>query len=171
MRRIFDIYVDGLDEPMRVISNPAGDELLDARERAMLKSWRNASFKRNGGIPRRSELGASLIDALSSNLMDLHLLPDGDFLYASCGRAVAAAFGSDVTGRRTSDLPSAIARVFLSVYRLGLKHPMPYSTRHRSPHDRVGFWHRLILPVAAEHSEDGRGYLVCSLPIGDRARA
>lgn len=156
---------------MRVVSNPVDEDLLDARERAMLKSWRNATFKRGGGIPRRGELSGPLIDDLAANLMDLHLLPDGDFLYARCGRAVAAAFGSDVTGRRTSELPTAIARVFLSVYRLGLKHPMPYSTRHRSPHDRVGHWHRLILPVAPELTEGARGYLVCSLPIGDRTNA
>jgi hypothetical protein len=168
MRRIFSIHVDGLDEPMQVISNPNGEDLIDARERAMLKSWRQASFKRGGGVPRRDELGGALMDDLAANLMDLHVMPDGDFLYARFGRSVAAAMGTDLTGRRTSELPSALASVFLSVYRLALKHPMPYSTRHRSPHDNVGHWHRLVLPVAPGQHDDARGYLVCSVPIGDR---
>lgn len=168
MRRVFDIFVEGLDEPMRVVSNPTADDLLDARERAMLKTWRQANFKRGGGVPRRGELAGPFLDELTPNLMDLDMLPDGDFRYARCGEAVASAFGGNVVGRKTSELPSPIANVFLSVYRLALKHPMPYSTRHRSPHDRVGYWHRLIVPVAPELGAGARGFLVCSLPIGDQ---
>ncbi|MBI3507934.1 MAG: hypothetical protein HY059_24120 [Proteobacteria bacterium] len=165
-RRSFDIHVDGLDEPMRVVSNPNDDDLIDARERAALKAWRKANFARNA-VPRRSELSALLLEELSANLMELDVLPDGDLLYVHCGRNVARAFGANVEGRRTSELPTPISKVFLSVYQLAIKHPMPFSTRHSSPLDDVGHWHRLILPVDAAESGRARRFVVCSLPIGD----
>ncbi|MBL8831373.1 MAG: hypothetical protein JNL71_03200 [Rhodospirillales bacterium] len=169
MRRIFDIRVDGLDEPMRVISSPVEDDLIDARERYALKTWRKANFK-GGRIPRRRDLGDVLVEDLSANLMELEVLPDGDLKYVHCGRAVAAAFGRDVTGTRTSDLPTPISKVFLSVYQLAIKHPMPFATRHASPLDAVGHWHRLILPVDPAESGRATRFMVCSLPIGDSAR-
>ncbi len=165
-RRIFDIHVDGLDEPMRVVANPNDDDLIDARERAALKAWRKVRFSRNA-VPRRQELNSDLLGQLSANLMELDVLPDGDLVYSHCGKAVAAAFGENVTGRRTSELPTPISKVFLSVYQLAIKHPMPFATRHSSPLDEVGYWHRLILPVDAAESGRARRFVVCSLPIGD----
>ena len=169
-RRVFDIHVDGLDEPMRVVSNPNEDDLIDARERAALKAWRKVRFARNS-VPRRQELSADLLEQLAANLMELDVLPDGDLVYSHCGRAVAAAFGENVTGRRTSELPTPISKVFLSVYQLAIKHPMPFATRHSSPLDEVGYWHRLILPVDPADSGRARRFVVCSLPIGDAPAA
>jgi hypothetical protein len=170
MRRVFDIHVTGFDEPMRVVSNPTEGDLIDARERAALKAWRKSSFAR-GAVPRRDQLNPMLLEELSANLMELDVLDDGDLVYTHCGRNVAAAFGDNVAGQRTSELPSPISKVFLSVYHLAIKHPVPFATRHASPLDAVAYWHRLILPVDPSESGRARRFVVCSLPIGDSARA
>jgi hypothetical protein len=165
MRRKFDVHVDGLDEPMLIVANPNESDLVDMRERLALKSWRKAAFEK-GRLPTIGELGVDMITDLEPNLVELEVLPDGDMLYRKYGAAIARAFGRDMTGRRTSELPTPVAKVFLSVYRLAIKRPMPYSTRHRPPADvKVGHWHRLILPMADAKSGKVGEFVVCIVPI------
>lgn len=107
-----------------------------------------------------------MITDLEPNLVELEVLPDGDMLYRKYGAAIARAFSRDMTGRRTSELPTPVAKVFLSVYRLAIKQPMPYATRRRPPADvKVGHWHRLILPMADAKSGKVGEFVVCIVPI------
>jgi hypothetical protein len=165
MRRTFDVHVDGLDEPMLIIANPNEVDLIDMRERVALKSWRKAAFAK-GRLPTIGELGVDMMTDLEPNLMELEVLPDGDMLYRRHGVSITRAYGKDLTGRRTSELPTPVAKVLLSVYRLAIKQPVPYSTRHRSPGEvRVAHWHRLILPMGDAKTGKVGEFVVCIVPI------
>ncbi len=120
MRRTFNVHVDGLDEPMLIISNPDEGDLVDMRERLALKSWRKARFS-CGRTPTIGELGVGMVAQLEPNLMELEILPDGDMRYRTYGKGIAAAYGKDMTGKKTSDLPSAVSKAFLSIYQLAGK--------------------------------------------------
>jgi hypothetical protein len=164
MRWIYEIDIEGLAEPFVVMSDPSEEDLIDPRKRALLKAWRKPRFALNR-IPRLDELDGDLLKELSPNLMELTVLPDGDFVYKSYGRAIAAAYERDMTGRKTSEFPTPIAKAFVSVYGLALKRPQPYATRHKPPPPvKVGHWHRLILPLAGD-GDGVRGFIVCNVPI------
>jgi hypothetical protein len=164
MGRVFSIDIEGLPEPFEVRADPSEEDLIDLRKRRLLKAWRRQRFAL-ARIPFRYELDQELLAELAPHLMELEAQSDGDFLYTAYGGAIARAFGRDMTGRRTSELPTPVAKAFLSVYSLALKMKIPYSTRHKPPPPvRVGWWHRLVLPVRAEHREIG-GFLVCNVPV------
>jgi hypothetical protein len=164
MGRIFSIDVEGLPEPFEVRADPTEEDLIDLRKRRLLKAWRRQRFALNR-IPFRYELDQELLADLAPYLMDLEMLANGDFLYAAYGTAIAASYGRDMTGKRTSDFPTPVAKAFLSIYRLALKTKMPYATRHKPPPPvRIGHWHRLVLPIRAEGKEVG-GFLVCNVPV------
>lgn len=165
MHRTFEIHVDGLDEPMLVIANPNETDLVDMRERFVLKTWKSAYFKQRG-VPTVGQLNVNMMIDLAPNLMLLEVLPDGDCIYRRYGAAIAKAFGNDMTGKRTSELPTPVAKVFLSIYRLAMKQPVPYATRHKPPRGvEVGHWHRLILPMADVNSGRIGEFVVCNVPI------
>ncbi|MCM0019489.1 MAG: hypothetical protein NBV67_05810 [Tagaea sp.] len=164
MGRLFSIDVEGLPAPFEVRADPDEDDLIDLRKRRLLKAWRRRRFAL-GRIPFRHELDQELLAELAPYLMELELQSGGDFRYAAYGAAIAAAYGSDMTGRRTSEFPTPIARAFLSVYGLALKTKIPYATRHKPPPPvRIGHWHRLVLPIRTEHKDVG-GFLVCNVPV------
>ena len=166
MRRTFEVHVDGLEEAMLIVANPNESDLIDMRERIALMTWRKAFFAR-GRLPTIGELGVDMMADLEPNLMEIEVLPDGDMLYRKYGSNIARAFGTDMTGRRTSALPSPVATVFLSIYRLAIKQPVPYSTRHTPPsHIKVRHWHRLILPMGDVNTGAVSEFIVCNLPIG-----
>jgi hypothetical protein len=80
----------------------------------------------------------------------------GDFRYRLYGRAIAARSGFDMTGRRTSELPTGqlASDFFLAVYRAVLARRRPVYTWHQMPVQvTANTWHRLILPLA---DSDGR---------------
>lgn len=164
MGRVFSIDVDGLPAPFEVRFDPTEEDLIDLRKRRLLKAWRRQRFAL-GRIPFRHELDQDLLVELAPYLMELELQNDGDFRYVAYGTAIAAAYGRDMTGKRTSEFPTPIAKAFLSVYRLALKTRVPYATRHKPPPPvKVGWWHRLVLPIRAEGKEIG-GFLVCNVPV------
>jgi hypothetical protein len=164
MGRVFSIDIDGLPAPFEVHADPDEEDLIDLRKRRLLKAWRRQRFAL-GRIPFRHELDQDLLVELASNLMELDLQSDGDFRYAFYGKAVASAYGKDMTGQLTSAFPTPIARAFLSIYGLALKTRIPYATRHKPlPPVRIAHWHRLILPIRTEFKEIG-GFLVCNVPV------
>jgi hypothetical protein len=164
MRWIYEIDIEGLPEPFVVLSDPNEEDLIDPRKRALLMAWRKPRFALSR-IPRLDELDADLLKELFPNLMELAVLPDGDFLYKSYGSSIAAAYGRDMTGRKTSEFPTPIAKAFVSVYGLALKRPQPYATRHKPPTPMTdGHWHRLILPLAGD-AGGVCGFIVCNVPI------
>lgn len=164
MGRLFSIDVEGLPEPFEVRADPDEGDLIDLRKRRLLKAWRRRRFAL-GRVPFRYEIDQDLLTEIAPYLMDLELLPSGDFRYATYGTAIAAAYGRDMTGQLTSAFPTPIAKAFLSVYSLALKTKTPYATRHKPPAPvRIDHWHRLILPIRAEGKEIG-GFLVCNVPV------
>lgn len=164
MGKVFSIDVDGLPEPFEVRADPMEEDLLDLRKRRLLRAWRKRRYALSR-MPGIDELDQGLLEEISAHTMILELLPDGDFRYKHYGKAIVAAFGRDMTGKRTSELPTAVAKAFLSVYRLALKTRIPYATRHKPPAPiKVGHWHRLVLPLRTENAEVG-GFLVCNVPV------
>lgn len=164
-RRKFEIFVDGLTEPFQVIADPSEADLIDARERALLKMWRKERFAR-GRVPRWNQLDADLLADLKPYLMYLVVQDDGDLRYLDYGSAIARAYGQDMTGRRTSELSAPIAKAFLSLYHLALKQAIPYATRHHPPPPvPVSHWHRLILPLDEAQGGKIDRFLVGNIPI------
>lgn len=87
----------------------------------------------------------------------LDLLEGGwDFRYAHYGETIAAAFGRNLEGSRTSELPSGsfVAAFFLVTYRAAILRAVPVFTEHSPPRDvGVERWQRLALPL---HDDYGR---------------
>lgn len=164
MGKVFSIDIEGLTEPFFVRADPSEEDLLDLRKRRLLRAWRRQRYALNR-TPAIGELDQGLLGEISAHTMVLELLPDGDFRYTHYGKAIIAAFGRDMTGKRTSELPTPVAKAFLSVYRLALKTKIPYATRHKPPAPiKVGHWHRLVLPLRGENADIG-GFLVCNVPV------
>jgi hypothetical protein len=165
MRRTFIVPIDGLDRPFEIVADPSEEDLLDARQRALLRVWRKALHNR-GTPPALGDLERVRIEELNPHLMLLAVQNDGDLVYLRYGTAVQAAYGGDVTGRRASEFPTPVGKVFLSIYRLGLKTRLAYATRHKPPPPvRDGHWHRLILPVDEARKGSVDHFLACNVAV------
>ena len=91
------------------------------------------------------------------NVALLDLLEGGwDFRYVHYGQTIAAAFGQNLEGSRTSELPSGgfVAAFLLVTYRAAILRAVPVFTEHSPPRDvGVDRWQRLVLPL---HNDYGR---------------
>jgi hypothetical protein len=165
MSRTAIIYLNGLVEPFRVVTEPREDDLIDARKRALLKEWRKRRFAL-GRLPRLNDLSAALLGQLAPNLVRLAVQPDGDLRYEAYGAALSAAYGQDMKGELASAVPEPTTKAFLSLYCLALKHPVPYATHHKPlPPVKVDDCHRLIVPLDEEQRGRPDHFLVCMVPL------
>jgi hypothetical protein len=121
----------------------------------LLRHWEKLRAADGHVAPARIDL-ADLAPAIDHvMLLDVERV-GADFHYRFYGRAIAARSGFDMTGRRTSEIPTGrlASDFFLAVYRAVLARRLPVYTWHQMPVQvTMNTWHRLILPLS---DEEGR---------------
>ncbi len=151
-----------------------GDAITDARLgreglRSLHRAWHAARARADGRIPAWRDLDPSDYEPCRDNIMLLEVLDGGeDYRYTRYGSDIARNFGSDMTGRRTSELPSVSQRLYLALYRRMVADGVPFFTRtDAAPSLNVAQWDRLCMPL----SEDGvavTGIVTGSYPVAWR---
>lgn len=144
----------GVDPPV-VIWDPDFHAVPTPQLAFLLRYWERLHAEQGHVTPDDIDLAA--LQPAIDNVMLLDVLEDGDdFHYRLYGRRIATRSGFDMTGKRTSEVPTGqlASTFFLAVYRAALARRQPVYTWHQMPvRVTVNTWHRLILPLAGA---DGR---------------
>lgn len=167
MARFVDTLVqDGLDAPIDVVVDPDENDLVDARHRRLRHHWW-AALRAKEGLPGRRDINAGFLAEIDEHV--LVVAKSGSTLrYQTYGRAIARAYGRDMTGRSLDEFPSVIGQLFRSVYRLCAAQRVPVFTRHKPPPAvSVDFWLRLIVPLGESGADEVTHFLVCNVPVGE----
>ena len=86
-----------------------------------------------------------------------------DFEYLFYGSSIADSFGTDMTGRRTSEFGGHISTFFLGLYCAVLKRGERVYSEHEPPRDVfVRVWQRLIVPL---YGDDGTVARILALNV------
>lgn len=146
-----------------VVWNPHASDLPDRRLRGLLGYW--DSLRAGGKLPALPDIDPIALGDAIGYAMLLEALPEGDFRYRLYGSRIAERAGFDMTGKRTSEIPThqSIAAFFGTVYRAANLRRVPVFTRHSPPSKvNVVHWTRLVLPLSGA---DGRtDFLVGNIP-------
>jgi len=152
-------------KPPVVIWEPAAEDLWDPRLRDLRAAW-TAEREQCEGLPHFSWVEPGRVPSVIGFLMLLQVEQGGaDFRYRLYGTEISRRFMVDLTGRRVSEVPVAMSRLFfLAVYRAAIARGEPVFTWHAPPlHVHVTSWARLILPLAGDHGAIER-FLVGNIP-------
>jgi hypothetical protein len=153
----------GMRKP-NIVWAPTAVDLGDERLRALLAYW-SALPRERDGLPDLAAVDPVAMGPSVGYAMLLEALADGDFRYLLYGTRIAERAGFDMTGKRTSEVPThpAIGRFFQAVYAAVALRRTPVFTRHVPPPQvAVTEWSRLILPI---RGRDLRlGFLVGNVP-------
>jgi diguanylate cyclase (GGDEF)-like protein/PAS domain S-box-containing protein len=131
----------------REVHTQAIEERASAPEiRALLQRYRGLADP--SGTVTYDRFNLSILDDYRDHMMVLVANGDGDFMYMHYGRNVVSGAGTDMTGRRISELPMDIATFSSESYQRALAEGIPLYTVHRSAGAvKVSLWERLVLPV------------------------
>ena len=133
-----------------VCTKDIADEFLDiSSQRNLYEVWQAARGASGGAVPNRGDIDVLDLRDCMGHLLMLDVVDGGrDFLYRVHGTNVARAYGSDMTGKMISDLPSEMSLNLLDIYRDAVTEAMPCFARIKSPLiSSVDVMDRLILPL------------------------
>jgi hypothetical protein len=142
----------GLPRDVRLIVAPDEQDIPDDRLKALYRRWTLDRSKDNG-LVSKDIIEAAKFFPLLRNVMLLEI----------------ERYGQDMTGRRTSDFPSPVAKLFLDLYEMAIDARAPLYSEHSPPLNvDVELWQRLILPLG----EDAVDWiLTVNIPKGSRKQA
>jgi hypothetical protein len=146
-----------------IVWNPGEADLPDRRLRGLLAYW--DGLRAGGNPPRLIDIDPVEMGDAVGYAMLLEALPEGDLRYRLYGTRIAERAGFDMTGKRTSEIPShpSIAAFFGTVYRAAALRRTPVFTRHAPPSQiNVVHWTRLVLPLSG--AEGRTDFLVGNIP-------
>lgn len=156
----------GLPSPATIIYDPHFNDVPDPRLRHLYERWQEVGA---------AESGPAIVDAaetqpLLRNVMLLQIIREGflelDYLYRIYGPDIAARYGTDMTGRRTSEFPGGVSKMFLELYERAVDSAIAIYSEHAPPPTvNVKMWERLILPLG---KDPVKWLLVVNLPKGKR---
>ena len=156
-----------------IVRNPVRDQICHPRLQSLYDHWQGLPrvLGEPGGLPDAGALDAVGLREWLGDLLLLEVLDEGrDFRYRVYGSSIAAHVGFDLTGKRTSEIGSAlgigsmIPLYFLAVYRRVMQDRCPWYSVHQPPQTVTAFfWRRLVLPFASQSGEITR-LLVGILP-------
>ncbi len=141
----------GLPARAHVIYDPVATDIHDSHLRALFERWQRERI--NGrSIIAKEMMGYREIAPLRRNLMLLDIIPgEGaalDYVYRLYGEDIALHYGRDMTGRRTSELPGAVAEFFADLYEVAIERGIVVHSLHTPPLNvNVTKWERLIFPL------------------------
>lgn len=153
-------------EKTRYVWSPTPADLPEPRLVALLGYW--SELRGIDGLPKLDATDPLRLGEALGYAMLLEALADGDFRYRLYGSRIADRAGFDMTGKRTSEIPShpAIGTLFGVVYRAATARRTPIFTRHTPPAPiDATHWSRLVLPM--QGAEGRIDFLVGNVP-GER---
>lgn len=168
-REVHLLHPAGLPARAHVVYEPVATDIHDGDLRRLYERWLAETM--NGRAVTATEiLGYREIEPLAGNLMMLEVV-DGeaagrDYVYRLYGADIARRYGRDMTGRRTSELPGAVADFFSGLYAVAIERGVVIHSLHTPPPEvNVSKWERLIFPLG---SPMVRKILVVNIPKGVR---
>lgn len=159
----------GLPARAHVIYEPVATDIHDDALRALFQRWQRERV--NGrSILADEALSFPEVAALRGNLMLLDVVPGEatrlDYVYRIYGEDIARHYGRDMTGRRTSELPGAVAGFFADLYETAIRRGILIHSLHSPPANvDVTRWERLIFPLGGPKIHS---LLVVNIPKGRR---
>jgi hypothetical protein len=149
-----DLFLANGGQPPRVVWGPRPDDIDLPPLAFLLRYWdglprhsgaRFPHWRRVDPLEMREALGhVALIDVVDGG---------ADFIYRVYGTRIAERYGSDLTGRRTSETDggSYAAAFLVAVYRavLARREPM-FSVHFPSPRSSTAKWTRVVLPLVGD---------------------
>jgi hypothetical protein len=158
----------GLSKPAQIVVDPSPADIANPRQRGLLLRWRAEATPL--GLPSLESLQGNELRALAGYLVLLEIVDGGrDYIYRLYGKAVAKAYGEDMTGRRTLEFPGPIAAFFLDIYAQVVADRVPIFTRHVPPAKvNVAHWDRLTLPISQAGTAAVDHILTALSPVGRR---
>lgn len=162
----------GLPKEVKVVVAPIEADIPDSRLQALYNRW-TASRSAENGLVSRKIIETPEFVPLLRNVMLLEIerpTPfEFDYIYRIYGAEIAERYGQDMTGRRTSDFPSPVAKLFLDLYEMSIECRAPLYSEHAPPLNvDVVLWERLILPLGDDAVD---WILAVNLPKGSRKKA
>jgi hypothetical protein len=161
----------GLPKEVRVVVAPVEADIPDQNLKTLYNRWILNRSAKNGLVSRKIIETAEFVPLLR-NIMLLEIerpTPfEFDYIYRIYGAEIAERYGHDMTGKRTSDFPSPVAKLFLDLYEMSIDCRAPLYSEHAPPLNvDVVMWERLILPLG----EDAVDWILAvNLPKGSRKK-
>lgn len=162
----------GLPKEVKVVVAPIESDIPDERLKALFDRW-YLNRSATNGLVSRDIIEAPEFMPLLRNVMLLEIerpTPfEFDYVYRIYGAEIAERYGKDMTGKRTSEFPSPVAKLFLDLYEMAIDCGTPLYSEHAPPLNvDVVLWERLILPLG----EDAVDWILAvNLPKGSRKKA
>lgn len=162
----------GLPAEVKVVVAPKEADIPDSRLKALYNRWMLSRSAKNG-LVGRSIIETAEFAPLLRNIMLLEIerpTPfEFDYVYRIYGAEIAERYGQDMTGKRTSDFPSPVAKLFFDLYEMSIDCRAPLYSEHAPPLNiDVVSWERLILPLGDDAVD---WILAVNLPKGSRKKA
>lgn len=145
--------------------SPRHDHLQTLPLRFLLAYWTN--LEAGSDRPRRDSVDLGQLAPVRGYELLIDVIDEGrDFLYRYCGATIIALLGSDMTGRRLSELPesSYMAEYAVALYRAAYRRGEP-AYMERTVAGASFAWHVLMLPLAEDSDRIGT-FLVGAIPVG-----
>lgn len=142
------LFLDAHARPPFVRWQPVADELNHPALVRLLEGWH--ALRRGKPLPSYDLLRLNALGPLRDDAMIVEAIDGGaDFEYSHYGKNIARHYGTNLRGRRVSQIPGHISTFFQSVYQAAMRRQEPVYTEHEPPKDvLVRSWSRLVLPFA-----------------------
>lgn len=171
-REVLSKSYPGLPRDVRIVVAPTEQDIPDPRLQALFHRWEINHRVAENGLVSKDIIEEAEFLPLLRNVMLLEIerpTPfEFDYMYRIYGAEIAERYGQDMTGKRTSDFPSPVAKLFLDLYEMAIDCRAPLYSEHAPPLNvDVELWERLILPLG-DHAVDW--ILTVNLPKGSRKK-
>lgn len=162
----------GLPSEVTVVVAPTKADIPDPRLKALHDRW-TQEWSADSGLASKNIIEAVEFLPLLRNVMLLEIerpTPfEFDYIYRIYGAEIAERYGQDMMGKRTSDFPKPVAKLFLDLYEMAIDCRAPLYSEHAPPLNvDVALWERLILPLGDDAVD---WILTVNLPKGNRVKA
>jgi hypothetical protein len=153
-RSTAELFLAHGGQPPRVIWGPGPDDIDLPPLTFLLRYW--TGLPRAAGVQFPHWRTVDPIDMRKAlgHVAVIEVLDGGaDFSYRVYGTRIAERYGSDLTGRRTSETDggSYAAAFLVAVYRAALKRREPvFSVHFPSPRSSTAQWSRIVLPLVGD---------------------
>ena len=172
-REVLSKSYPGLPRDVKVVVAPNEADIPDPRLKALFDRWKTNQLVTKHGLVSKDIVEEAEFLPLLRNVMLLEIerpTPfEFDYVYRIYGVEIAERYSQDMTGKRTSNFPSPVAKLFLDLYEIAIDCRAPLYSEHAPPLNvDVVLWERLILPLGDEAVD---WILTVNLPKGSRKKA
>ena len=141
-------HYPGLPREVKIAVAPVEADIPDERLCALYNRWIKNRSNTNGLVSRSTIETAEFVPLLGNVMLREVERPtpfEYDYIYRIYGAEIAEYWGQDMTGERTNDFPSPVAKLVLSLYEISIDCRAPLYREHAPPLNvDVVLWERLV---------------------------